>query len=702
MKMGLGAKFVMSLSGVMVVLLSISGVLIVSRVSSDVVALTDQMCDQIVMARSAEVGRWISGEFKTLDARVMQTELRSGSFDSARNYVDRIRGSIDSDAAIETFSDAKGRGYTTAGTIVDVSDSDYFKTIMEGNVDRFIGNATVSKSLGLPIVVFAEAVKDARGSIVGLYALDIPVKALSTIVDTIKIGNAGYGWVIDGTGLDISDLNSEYVMKLNIGHADSWGFKGMDKLARIAATSQGGIVQAVSAKGEPVTIIVRSILGSPGWSLAVTVPTAQLMATGRHVIDLIAFGFVAILLALVLVSLFVTGRLVKPVRLSAGVAEAIAVGDLTVAGDPRYARRSDEAGRLMDALERMRRSLSDSVDGIRRSVDTLRDQGQALASDTEETATTVEAIVTDVGEADSQVSAESASIASTSSTVHRIIQNIETLDSVIDDQASLVVESSASIEEMIANIASVASRVEILSDSISRLFSVSNEGSRRLEEMNVLARGVDAQSDKLLEANDIIGAITEQTNLLAMNAAIEAAHAGDAGKGFAVVAEEIRRLAELSAAQSTEIGNTVSTIRKSIGVVAAASETSGEAFSAVSASIAEMNGISHEINLAMTEQNEGSKLILESLERITAITERVRNGSREMKDGSEVIGTEMDNLLGMSRKIKDAMENIGIGTNRISAATKRIAGMSEENRRMIDSVSDEVGRFRLERSPGTA
>jgi methyl-accepting chemotaxis protein len=695
-KLGLGAKLVVSLSCVMVVLLFAVGLLVVSRVSSDVDGLADQMCDQIVWARASEVGRWIDGKIKFLTARSLQPEFESGNFESAKALIKRIAGAVDPETTIEFFSDTSGRCYTTFGASIDISDTDYFKAIVGGKADTYVGNAVLSKSLGIPIINLAKAVKGDRGRIVGLYALAISLDTFSSIIRTIKIGDAGYGWILDGNGIVIAHPNSDYVMKLDIHKADDSGFVGMRRVSQIVDRRNSGIARVTDPQGLHLTVFIRPISGTHGWSLAISVPTAQLDIVKRRSIGIIALGFILVLAALIVVSFIIVRMLTRPVEHAAVVAEAIASGNLTVAGNQDYANRSDEAGRLVKAFERMRVSLSESVEHIRNSVDELRERGEVLAENTGRTVASVQEIATNVREADAETLLESASVAETSASVRQIIEHIEQLDEVVETQSSLVVQSSASIEEMIASIESVAGRIGGLSGALSDLQAASGEGAERLNEMNELARDVNSQSANLEAANEVVANIAKQTNILAINAAIEAAHAGETGKGFSVVADEIQRLSELSATQSTEIYSDIFSIRGSIERLTASSEIAGTAFSSVAASIADMNGIGHEIKQAISEQNEASKQILGALARITEITQEVRNGSREMKSGSQEIGSEMGNLLTMSEKIKEAMAGIESETERISATMKGIADMSSDNRAMIDSVAERLAWFRLE------
>jgi methyl-accepting chemotaxis protein len=164
-----------------------------------------------------------------------------------------------------------------------------------------------------------------------------------------------------------------------------------------------------------------------------------------------------------------------------------------------------------------------------------------------------------------------------------IAEGIAHLDKMIETQVSGNVEAAASIEQMVGNIASVTASVDKMVRRFGALMTAASDGKVKQEAVDARVKEIASQSELLLEANEVISGIASQTNLLAMNAAIEAAHAGEAGKGFSVVADEIRRLSETSAEQSRTIGAELARIQATIGEVVGASQDSEAAFAAVTA-----------------------------------------------------------------------------------------------------------------------
>jgi methyl-accepting chemotaxis protein len=417
------------------------------------------------------------------------------------------------------------------------------------------------------------------------------------------------------------------------------------------------------------------------------------LALGSSVVMLVLLALgagVSILLAFALSASFS-----KPVRLAVDAAAAIARGDLSVRFDERFARRRDELGELARALDAMTGDLAGGMRTIRSSIDDIGAMGGLLAESLEKSGSAVVQIALGIEAVSGQVLSQSAGVEETAATVRQMGATIEGLDRQIEVQSEGVASSSASVEEMVANIMSVASSIGRLGDSFSCLLGASEDGRAKLEQATSLIRDIAAQSDKLKEANNVVSGIAAKTNLLAMNAAIEAAHAGDAGRGFAVVADEIRGLAESAARQSKEITKDISGIRRSIDAAVGSAATAQAAFGAVLELIRGVSALEREITASLEEQREGSRQVLEALASINEVTMKVRSGSQELKQGSKAIGEEMGELQSATQVLRDAAEAIGANMRAIEAASSSVFALSANNKAAIDAVEGLLSRYVL-------
>ncbi|MFW5743116.1 MAG: methyl-accepting chemotaxis protein [Spirochaetota bacterium] len=287
-------------------------------------------------------------------------------------------------------------------------------------------------------------------------------------------------------------------------------------------------------------------------------------------------------------------------------------------------------------------------------------------------------------------------IQSSTAAVEQIQQTVTNVARLISEQSAAVNESSAAIEEMTASIRNVARIAREREETSRKLREITDTGAEYLESTEDVIRRVSQSTDSMIEVIEMINAFSSQTNLLAMNAAIEAAHAGEAGKGFAVVAEEIRRLAESVGENartiSTGLNDTVERIQEAMR----ASRATGETFDQVSVEVREATASFAEIVQSMSELSGGTGEVLKAMQSLTDITSQIKSASTEMESGATEITGSMESVRTISRNVREAIASIAAGAGEIRRAADSVARAGEENQRRIREIHEQLSFFRTE------
>ncbi len=355
----------------------------------------------------------------------------------------------------------------------------------------------------------------------------------------------------------------------------------------------------------------------------------------------------------------------------------------------------DETGRITESLNLYLDTLQNMISEISKGCSTLKENDSGLTASMFEADEKIREINEAVKNADSAIEEQTDTTGESTTVVEKITLKIDELHAAVTQQTGSVSNSSAGIEEMIANIQSVTGNVGRINKACEDLLNAANLGKEKIEESNSLIERVVESSTMLMDANKVISAIAAQTNLLAMNAAIEAAHAGSAGAGFAVVADEIRSLAEKSSRQSSIVNNQLKEVRGAIEDAVSASRAASSGFDNVLGLINTVTDMERETSSAMEEQRTGSDQVAQTLSEMRQTTEIVHAAAGELSEDSIRLKQAIANLKNCSEQVKHEMEAIVNDTLAMNATFEEVAELKKYNSDIFKSVSTQVGRFIL-------
>jgi methyl-accepting chemotaxis protein len=442
-------------------------------------------------------------------------------------------------------------------------------------------------------------------------------------------------------------------------------------------------------------ILYPFTIGETGISWTLMLGTEERVILSQ-VNQMISFTLIIALAAVILTTVIiflVSGSITKPI-VNVGLAlKEVAKGDFTQTIE---SHAKDEIGDLARDLNATTNEVKQLIMTIKKQSITLFNIGSELAGNMTETAAAVNEITANIQSIKRQMINQSASVTETNATMEQITLNINKLNNHVDFQGSHVAQSSSAVEEMIANIQSVTQTLIKNASSVKDLIGASEVGRTGLQEVAGYIQEVSRESEGLMEINGVMQNIASQTNLLSMNAAIEAAHAGESGKGFAVVADEIRKLAESSEEQSKTISTVLQKIKDSIDKISVSTDSVLNKFEAMDSGIKTVSEQGENIRAAMEEQGSGSQQILEAIGKLHEATQMVKGGSEEMLEGSKQVIHESKSLEMAIHEVTNGMNEMASGASQINLAVSQVNDISLQNKQSIDVLVKEVSKFKVE------
>ncbi|HWR38141.1 MAG TPA: methyl-accepting chemotaxis protein [Patescibacteria group bacterium] len=579
------------------------------------------------------------------------------------DFVKRMHDDFPQWNPVTFFPDISGTvAVTSLGRVVDASKLDYVKLIPAGQ--PFIADPIVSIVNNKAIIVGGAPIS-IGGKVVGSVTGGMLLEQFTKEIDELKIGQSGYAILVSPTGTLVSHPNKELVMKQKI---ESLNIPALSQtMAEIRKGQAGRILTTVNG----VEQIIAYAPTQDGWGVFVAVPTREQFAAIDRLQWVFGIMFLVALLIALLVINKLADRIVRPIHEAAQYVQVISDGDFTeetlAKTNLAQINSQDEIGQLSRAIRKMRSDLWSVLKLVSTSADQVSGASEELRLAAKESSQTAQQVTSSVLKVASGTRHQTDVMSNCSGNVDNLAASAHQI------AANTAKAANASTE---ANKAA-SSGGQAISDAVRQMSHIEDTVSKSATVVTTLGE----RSKEIGQIIDTISNIAGQTNLLALNAAIEAARAGEQGRGFAVVADEVRRLAEQSQEAAKQIAALIGEIQ---------SETD-KAVDAMTSGNREVKRGSETV----TSAGQAFQQIVNAIEQVSGEINTISTATQQMANGSQNIVTAMHEVISVNQNAASETETVSAAAEEQSATMEEMAASCDELRRLAIELKESLQKFRI-------
>jgi methyl-accepting chemotaxis protein len=540
----------------------------------------------------------------------------------------------------------------------------------------------IAANTGDLTTALSTVITDIQGRELGIIAGNVSIAFLTDLIKSYTPLPKQETYFLNNQGLFITHADQEAVLKKDF--FTEFGLEVYrDQVLRLSAASDAFAVL------DQDNFIYGVFVPGPDWILLTKVPQPVIFAETNR----ITFTLIALALGLVLVvsfiSIILTRSLVRPLQELEAFSGNVSQGDFS-GTVPEY--QIKETGLLSEGFNAINANISALVNHIIGSFETMHRYAEELRTVMERNAFSTVKITESVHTITAQIRECSKQTGQNTDSVIHIDQEIESFNVTVAEQGKQIAIASQCIKDVVESISAEEQLIAGLSEQIKRLVeSAELEHSHILKSAEIVSQ-MNGDSEALVEMNLVIAGVADQTNLLAMNAAIEAAHAGESGKGFAVVAEEIRKLAETTADQAKNSSATLLAIKQRIGEISNLSGIIEQSYGETNDFIQAINRQVKEIRQAAEYQDTGSAQIFQGLAAIDKITKQVENYAVTIKQEAR---TYLGNAKQLAESINLIERQIQDISGQIEQVSRSFQTSMEQNTEALESMNQALKQLKI-------
>ncbi len=655
----LSSKITIVFSIISIVLFVLSGLLLSNFTRTSLKDISEVLSNEVVVSNAKTVSEYIAARISEIKHIAEYDTLKEMNVEASQEFLKRVT----KDSAYESLALVKpdGKAWATTGATLDLSTSPYMKEIFQNGLDSYVTNPFLAKSSGNIIVSVAQVIKDYQGNKVGVISAALPLSKITSISDSISIEQKGFGWIVNNQGMIIAHRNTDVAMKENIAEGTEGVYKELNKHNTEILKNDNGIIEA-EINGESVYLFYTKIDNTLNWKLVVEIPRSLLLGKVTSLYK--AFAMLILLISLVMVglSLMVSNFITRPIKQIMSYNEKLARLDITSSLPKKLLLRKDEIGKL--AL-----SFQNILDSLKAFIANIADSSQQVASSSQELTATSQQSVAAANIVAVAIDDIAKGAANQAADTEKGVFYVSQLGGIIEKNLEYMKGLNSSADEVNKL---KDDGFEILKDLVEKT-EINSNASREVHE---IIMSTNERAEKIENASQMIKSIAEQTNLLALNAAIEAARAGEAGRGFAVVADEIRKLAEKSNAFTGEITaviqdltsktdhavKTMNSVGKVVMSQTSSVEATNEKFEGIASSIENMKKVIEDLNRSGIEMENKKNEIIEIIKNLSNIAENNAEGAQHASESVEQQTGAMEEISNASESLarlaEEMQENI--------------------------------------------